>query len=94
MAPTPEQKPDAFLSYTRFDDRRGRISDFRTWLSDAVEEVSGKPFEIFQDVDDESGIALGKKWQHELDRMLDEVRFFIPILTPKFFASKACRDEL
>lgn len=93
MVAKPE-KPDAFLSYTRFDDRRGRISDFRTWLSDAVEEVSGQSFEIFQDVDDESGIALGKKWQHELDRMLDEARFFIPILTPKFFASPACRDEL
>ena len=38
---------DAFLSYTRFDDRRGQISEFRTWLSDAVEEVSGHAFEIF-----------------------------------------------
>jgi len=32
-------RPDAFLSYTRFDDRRGKISEFRTWLADAVEEV-------------------------------------------------------
>ena len=90
MAP----KPDAFLSYTRFDDRRGRVSAFRTWLADAVEEVSGHAFDIFQDVDDENGIALGKTWRKELGRMLDQTRFFIPILTPKFFTSPICRDEL
>ena len=45
MAP----KPDAFLSHTRFDDRRGKITEFQQWLSEAVQEVSGKPFEIFQD---------------------------------------------
>ena len=90
MAPT----PDAFLSYTRFDDRRGRISAFRALLGEAVEEVSGQAFEIFQDVDDENGIALGKTWRDELDRMLDQARFFIPILTPKFFKSPICRDEL
>lgn len=84
-------KPDAFLSYTRFDDRRGKISEFRTWLSDAVEEVSGHSFDIFQDIE---GIGLGEKWQDVLDQMLDQARFFIPILTPKFFNSRSCRDEL
>ena len=84
-------KPDAFLSYTRFDDRRRKISEFRTWLSDAVEEVSGHSFDIFQDIE---GIGLGKKWQDVLDEMLDQARFFIPILTPKFFNSGPCRDEL
>ena len=84
-------KPDAFLSYTRFDDRRGKISEFREWLSDAVEEVSGHPFDIFQDIE---GIGLGEKWQDVLDQMLDQARFFMPILTPKFFNSGPCRDEL
>ena len=84
-------KPDAFLSYTRFDDRRQKVSDFREWLSDAVEEVSGHPFDIFQDIE---GIGLGEKWQDVLDHMLDQARFFIPILTPKFFNSRPCRDEL
>jgi len=84
-------KPDAFLSYTRFDDRHGKISEFREWLSEAVEEVSGVPFNIFQDIE---GIGLGEKWQSVLDEMLDQARFFIPILTPKFFKSIPCRDEL
>ncbi len=83
--------PDAFLSYTRFDDRHGTISAFREWLSDAVREVTGEPFEIFQDVE---GIGIGEHWPGKLDQMLDEVPFFIPILTPSYFRSQACRDEL
>ncbi len=87
-------KPDAFLSYTRFDDKKHRISEFRSELSYVVQSVSGEPFDIFQDIDDEDGIALGKKWQDVLDEMLDRARFFIPILTPSFFMSQPCRDEL
>ena len=53
--------------------------------------VTGEPFEIFQDVD---GIGVGELWPDKLDQMLDQARFFIPILTPSYFRSKACRDEL
>lgn len=85
--------PDAFLSYTRFDDRNdgGAISELRKRLADAVHAVSGEPFTIFQDVD---GIGLGEHWPGKLAQLLNDVRFFIPILTPSYFASKACRDEL
>ena len=83
--------PDAFLSYTHFDDRRGDISAFRGQLEHAVQELSGEPFEIFQDVD---GIGLGERWSGKLDEMLEQVRFFIPIVTPSYFKSQACRDEL
>jgi formylglycine-generating enzyme required for sulfatase activity len=83
--------PDAFLSYTRFDDRHGAISTFRQWLSDIVREVSGEPFEIFQDVDD---IDVGERWSDKLDQILDHARFFIPIMTPNYFKSEACRKEL
>ncbi len=83
--------PDAFLSYTRFDDRHGAISKFRRWLSDVVREVSGEPFEIFQDVDD---IAVGERWSGKLDGTIGQVPFFVPILSPNYFRSEACRDEL
>ena len=85
--------PDAFLSYTRFDDVHdgGAISQFRVRLASTVRAVTGDPFEIFQDVD---GIGIGEHWPSQLDRILDEVRFFIPVLTPSYFKSKACRDEL
>ena len=39
-------------------------------------------------------IGIGEHWSGKLDRMLDEARFFIPILTPSYFTSEACRDEL
>ncbi len=85
--------PDAFLSYTRFDDRheRGKISEFRARLADAVRAVTGDPFEIFQDVDD---IAVGERWSGKLDGAIGQVPLFIPILTPGYFRSPACRDEL
>ncbi len=85
--------PDAFLSYTRFDDRHdgGAISEFCRRLASAVQAVTGAPFEIFQDVE---GIGIGEHWPGKLDRMLDEARFFIPILTPSYFTSEPCRDEL
>jgi hypothetical protein len=85
--------PDAFLSYTRFDDQNdgGAISKSRARLANAVRAVTGKPFEIFQDID---GIGLGEKWPGKLDQILDEARFFIPIVTPSYFTSEACRDEL
>jgi len=87
-------KPDAFLSYTRFDDRRDRITDFRTGLSESVQEVSGEPFNIFQDVDDEEGITIGEPWKGKLNEVLNQARFFIPVLTPSFFRSEPCRQEL
>jgi TIR domain len=88
-----EKPPDAFLSYTRFDDRNdgGAITQFRARLENSVRAVTGKPFDIFQDVDD---IAVGERWSDKLDEMLDEVRFFIPILTPSYFQSQACRGEI
>ncbi len=87
-------KPDAFLSYTRFDDRYGKVAEFRKHLSDIVEEVSGDRFEIFHDVDDETGVRIGQNWNSVLDAKINETRFFIPILTPKFFKSRNCRNEL
>jgi formylglycine-generating enzyme required for sulfatase activity len=85
--------PDAFLSYTRFDDQNdgGAISEFRMRLANEVRAVTGKPFEIFQDID---GIGLGEKWSGKLDQILDQARFFIPIITPNYFTSEACRDEI
>lgn len=85
--------PDAFLSYTRFDDQHdgGAISAFRLRLESAVRAVTGQPFEIFQDID---GIGLGERWSDKLDQILDQARFFMPIITPNYFTSAACRDEL
>jgi TIR domain/Sulfatase-modifying factor enzyme 1 len=86
-APTAARPPDAFLSHTRFDDRQGAITAFGRHLSYAVREVTGEPFEIFQNVDD---IEIGPRWSE----IPTEGRLFIPILTPSYFLSPACRNEL
>ena len=84
---------DAFLSYTRFDDRHdgGAITEFCRRLASAVRAVTGAPFQIFQDV---VGMGIGEHWPGKLDEMLNAARFFIPIVTPSYFTSKPCRDEL
>lgn len=93
MAAKPPKPPDAFLSYTRFDDEhdRGKITKFCKWLASTVRAVTGVPFDIFRDVE---GIGLGEHWPGKLDEMLNEARFFIPIVTPSYFTSAACREEL
>jgi TIR domain len=87
------KSPDAFLSYTHFDDQYhgGAIGRFSDRLSMAVRAITAKPFEILRDID---GIELGENWRERLNIVLGETRFFIPILTPNYFESKACRDEL
>lgn len=85
---------DAFLSYTRLDDDffGGAITSFRAFLELGVRVVTGnKDFNIFQDID---GIEFGQQWQVQLDQAIKTTRFLIPIITPLFFQSSACRDEL
>jgi CheY-like chemotaxis protein len=84
----------AFLSYTRKDDEffRRSITALRRAIELGVQVVTGdRNFEIFQDID---GIELGEKWQERLEEALSGARFLIPIITPLFFTSDACRNEL
>ena len=86
--------PQAFLSYTRLDDQGhdGGITALRAALELQVRIVTGDDsFEIFQDVD---GIAFGEHWPKRLDQELAASRFLIPVLSPRFFRSTPCRDEL
>jgi len=83
----------AFMSYVNLDDQHenGRLTQFREQLSGEVRMQTGEPFEIFQDRKD---IAWGQQWQKRVNESLDAITFLIPIITPGFFKSKACRDEL
>jgi CheY-like chemotaxis protein len=85
---------DAFLSYTRTDDQffGGSITSLRKFLELGVRVVTGRAdFNIFQDID---GIEFGQQWQKRLDQAIASTRFLIPIITPLFLQSRACRDEL
>ncbi len=83
----------AFMSYVNVDDQHesGRLTQLRERLSGEVRMQTGAPFDIFQDRKD---IAWGQQWQDRINQSLDAVTFLIPIITPAFFRSEACRDEL
>jgi hypothetical protein len=88
-----KQQPIAFISYVRFDDEHenGRITQLREHLSAEVRMQTGEELPIFQDRKD---ILWGQNWKERIEESLDEVNFLIPIITPSFFKSPACRGEL
>jgi cobaltochelatase CobT len=87
-----KRSPIAFLSYVRHDDEhdQGTITKLRERLEGEVKVQSGKPFEIFQDRND---IRWGQFWEERIVKSLSEVTLLIPIVTPSFFVSAACRSE-
>ena len=87
-----ERQPIAFLSYVRSDDDhdQGRITAFRQRLEGEVRMQTGEPFAIFQDRND---IDWGQQWEDRINESLSDVTFLIPIITPSFFKSPACRTE-
>ena len=89
----PQPDPVAFMTYVRFDDQHedGRLSEFRERLSAEVRMQTGEAFPIFQDRND---IQWGENWKQRIEESIDGVTFLIPIVTPSFFRSPACRDEV
>jgi len=81
------------MSYVRLDDQHeiGRLTQIRERLSGEVRMQTGDSFHIFQDRND---IAWGQQWKKRIDGSLDAVTFLIPVITPAFFKSPACREEL
>ena len=88
----PSSGPAAFMSYVRRDDEHenGRLTMLREHLEGEVGIQTGLPFPIFQDRND---IAWGDNWKVRIEEGIDAVTFFIPVVTPGFFQSAACRDE-
>jgi hypothetical protein len=85
------RKPIAFMSYAHVDNQYGQLSEFRERLSNEVHVQTGQEFRIFQDRDD---ILLGQNWRQRIEEALEEeVTSLIPIITPSFFNSGACREE-
>jgi F-box protein 11 len=85
--------PIAFMSYVHVDDEHenGRLTQFRERLSGEIGMQLGERFDIFQDRKD---LRWGEQWKARLDGAIDAVTFLIPIVTPAFFKSQACRGEL
>src|SRR5258708_349683 len=86
------KEPSAFMSYVRSDDDHddGRITKFRKHLEGEVRMQTGRAFPIFQDRND---ISWGQQWKAVIQGALSDVTFLLPIVTPSFFESDACRSE-
>ncbi|WP_309105220.1 toll/interleukin-1 receptor domain-containing protein [Microbacterium sp.] len=82
-----------FWSYVHEDDRAegGRISQLARDIVDQFEMMTGETVELFLDRD---SLEWGARWQARIDGALATVAFFIPVLTPRYFVSPACRNEL
>jgi len=88
-----EPSATAFFCYVRSVDRHDGefLSDLRKLLSDEVRVQSGREFCIFQDRKD---ISWGENWQSRIVESLNTAALLIPVLTPGFFESKHCRNEV
>ncbi|WAS93601.1 toll/interleukin-1 receptor domain-containing protein [Nannocystis punicea] len=87
-------KPAAFLSYVHADDENeeGAITKLREKLEGEVRMQTGdREFKIFQD---RNNIGWGQAWRERIVDALGEASFLIVVLTPSWFTSAACREEL
>lgn len=87
------RKHVAFMSYVHLDDQHegGQLTGLCERLSAEVRIQTGEEFQIFQDRKD---IQWGQNWKNIIGSSIREVTFLIPIITPSYFKSAACRDEL
>ncbi len=82
-----------FWSYTHRDDEinGGRIRELAKHISNEFELITGEKLIIF--VDKES-LEWGEVWKDRINSALAGTTFCIPIITPAFFKSSACRTEV
>ncbi|WP_415936276.1 toll/interleukin-1 receptor domain-containing protein [Streptomyces sp. 039-1] len=82
-----------FWSYTHRDDElnRGRIRELAQRIADEYELITAEKIRIFVDKND---LAWGTVWKSRIDAALAGTTFFIPVVTPSFFKSLACRREV
>ena len=81
-----------FLSYSHLDDEAdgGRIRRLAQKIQAEYRVLTGDQLEIFVD---RSDLRWGQKWRERIDGALQSTTFFIPVLSPSFFASDECRKE-
>lgn len=84
--------PSVFWSYVREDDRAGggAIIALSEKLKAEYELITGEELNLFVD----RSIGWGDEWARRIKSEVLGATFFVPVITPRYFASSACRDEL
>jgi TIR domain len=82
-----------FWSYVQLDNAAdgGRVLSLARRLRDEYRLQTADEIEIF--VDRES-LTWGTEWAQRINEAIAGTTFFIPIITPSYFRSQACRNEL
>ena len=87
--------PIGFLSYAHLDEdtsRDGRLAELHQLLTKALQSrVTGTKVSIFKDT---SGLHPGDEWEPKIEAEINRANFFIPILSPQFWGSKYCMQEV
>ena len=85
-------KTVGFWSYTRRDDKHsgGQLSQLRLILGSAISLRQGEEVKLFQDTE---AIPFGNDWARNIDDAIQDVTFYIPVVTPAFLKSEYCQDE-
>lgn len=83
----------AFWSYVHKDNAgdSGRIVALAHDLRERYRIQTGEELELFLDRAD---VAWGDAWKRRIDTAIAGTTFFIPVLTPSYFKSQACREEI
>ena len=89
----PRSRVRGFWSYVRADDRadRGRIRELADDVATQYEMLTCEQIELFFD---QHSLTWGDDWQQKIDERLESAAFFIPVVTPRYLTSEACRREL
>jgi hypothetical protein len=82
-----------FWSYVRQDDEAvgRRITRLAAHVQDAYGLITGEGLELFVD---RTSLEWGDAWGERIDVAIAGTTFFIPVLTPRYFESSECRQEL
>jgi hypothetical protein len=87
------QEPHGFWSYVRKDDI-GMHGAIQRLAKNVIEEygvLTGQELNLFFD---SASLRWGDDWESKIRQSLEHSTFFIPIITPRYFASEECRKEL
>jgi len=91
MSSSTPEPPSGFFSYRHLDGAdRKYVERFWQNLKDELFTLTGLHIKLWRDVDE---IEWGKEWGKAIDAGLADAAFFLPVITPGYLLSEACRDE-
>ncbi|BAC94690.1 hypothetical protein [Vibrio vulnificus YJ016] len=81
-----------FWSYAKRDDAKpNHVTQLRNQFEIVASQCLGDDIDIFQDV---TGLTWGSEWRQTLENEVKQADIFVCILSPSYFNSKMCIQEV